>query len=235
LECEQATLVVLGCGADVVYPNNAKEIFTSVLKAGGALLSEIPWGASPKRYAFIKRNRLIAALSMATLIVEAGIPSGTFSTADATLTLGRDLLVVPGSILSKQSAGCNHLIVQGAWPIIDDASFDAAIRDIYFVPSLLADSERLERMHALRGLNDVDGLDEQEPNSEQPLDDVQVAEQSDLTVAIMERIRVIPSYPDELVASCGVDVVEVIRQLSMLEFRGQVVRLMDGRYSANLK
>jgi DNA processing protein len=62
-------------------------------------------------------------LGLATLIVEAGLPSGTFSTADATLALGREVMVVPGSIHSRESAGSNRLLLQGALPVVDDESF----------------------------------------------------------------------------------------------------------------
>ena len=74
-------------------------------------------------YAFRERNRLIAGLARATLIVEAGLPSGTFSTADEALAANREVLVVPGSIASKHSAGANRLIYQGATPIVDDETF----------------------------------------------------------------------------------------------------------------
>ena len=145
LELESQTIVVLGCGADVVYPNKAKPLFEQILANGGLIVSELPWGAPPASWAFVKRNRLIAALAEATLIIEAGIPSGTFSTADATLALGRELLVVPGSILSKQSAGCNYLLSQGAWPIIDDKSFDTALFEIFAMQSFSSGEKRVGR------------------------------------------------------------------------------------------
>ena len=222
LETKSPTIVVLGCGADIVYPNDAHQLFASVLAAGGAIISELPWGSPPARWAFIKRNRIIAGLAQATLIVEAGMPSGTFSTADSTLALGRELLVLPGSILSKQSAGCNHLIAQGAWPIIDDRSFDDALSNIYTEPPLLRGFSEPQKRSGL---------------SEAP-DEMNQLEQTATADAynnIMERLRVIPSFPDELVGTCGKDVVEVIRYLSALEFSGQVTRLIDGRFSAAFK
>jgi DNA processing protein len=123
LHAEGRTVVVLGCGADVVYPRKAAGLFAEVLAAGGAIVSEAPWGSPPSRFGFRRRNRIIAALGMATLIVEAGLPSGTFSTADATLALGREVLVVPGSIRSRESEGSNRLLLQGALPVVNDESF----------------------------------------------------------------------------------------------------------------
>lgn len=80
---------------------------------------------------FRERNRLIAGLSKATLVVEAGLPSGTFSTADEALAAGRDVLAIPGSIVSPTSAGSNRLISQGAIPIIDDESFESALSMLF--------------------------------------------------------------------------------------------------------
>lgn len=117
------TVVFLGGGCDQLYPIRNKQLFQDVIDAGGAVVSEHPWGHPPKPYTFRARNRLIASLSKATLIVEAGLPSGTFSTADEALQADRDVLVVPGSITSKQSRGANRLLYQGAVPIVDDESF----------------------------------------------------------------------------------------------------------------
>ena len=117
------TVVFLGGGCDQLYPARNRQLFQDVVDAGGAVVSEHPWGHPPKPYTFRARNRLIASLSKATLIVEAGFPSGTFSTADEALQANRDVLVVPGSITSKHSRGANQLLYQGAVPIVDDESF----------------------------------------------------------------------------------------------------------------
>lgn len=117
------TVVFLGGGCDQLYPLRNKQLFQDIIDAGGAIVSEHPWGHPPKPYTFRARNRLIASLSKATLIVEAGLPSGTFSTADEALQANRDVLVVPGSITSKHSRGANRLLYQGAVPIVDDESF----------------------------------------------------------------------------------------------------------------
>lgn len=125
------TIVVLGGGADVIYPSNAAELLGRVVDHGGAVISERPWGCPPLRPYFVQRNRIIAGLAKATLIVEAGLPSGTFSTADAALDAGREVLAVPGSIHSPQSHGSNRLITQGAQAVVDLETFGQAIADIY--------------------------------------------------------------------------------------------------------
>ena len=202
LDAGGRTIVVLGCGADVVYPTKAKELFTEVVAGGGALVSELPWGAPPLRWAFLKRNRLIAALSQATLIVEAGLPSGTFSTADAALRQGKEVWVVPGSIFSKESRGSNHLIVQGAVPIVDDESFQDALNCAFGC-----------LRYATNGSLDNPGSGYRGPLAE-----------------IMAALSAAPSRPEELVGCCAASVAEVICHLSALELAGAVERLRDGRY-----
>ena len=108
---------------DDVYPARNFDLFQRIINSGGAIVSENDWSVKNLPWMFRERNRLIAALAKATLICEAGIPSGTFSTADEAISANRDVLVIPGAITSKNSHGSNRLIYQGATPIIDDESF----------------------------------------------------------------------------------------------------------------
>lgn len=117
------TVAFLGGGCDRIYPAEHRGLFQRIVDGGGAVVSEKEWSFPPMPYAFRERNRLIAGLARATLIVEAGLPSGTFSTADEALAAGKEVLVVPGSIASAASAGANRLVYQGATPIVDDDSF----------------------------------------------------------------------------------------------------------------
>ena len=117
------TVAFLGGGLEHLYPAEHEPLFQRIVDAGGAVVSEHDWDFYPMPFAFRERNRLIAGLALATLIVEAGLPSGTFSTADAALAAGREVLVVPGAITSAASKGANRLIYQGATPIVDDESF----------------------------------------------------------------------------------------------------------------
>ena len=121
------TVAFLGGGIDEPYPRQNLGLFQRIVDGGGALASENPWDYAPLPYTFRERNRLIAGLAQATLIVEAGLPSGTFSTADAALAAGRDVLVVPGAITSPSSRGANRLVYQGATPIVDDEAFADAL------------------------------------------------------------------------------------------------------------
>lgn len=127
LDAGGLTVVFLGGGCDCIYPPEHVGLFQAVVDAGGAVVSEREWGFKPMRYTFRERNRLIAGLAEAVLIVEAGLPSGTFSTADEALAAGRDVLVVPGAITSPSSHGSNRLLRDGAIPVVDDESFEDAL------------------------------------------------------------------------------------------------------------
>ncbi|MBM6774120.1 DNA-processing protein DprA [Olsenella profusa] len=127
LEAGGVGVVVSGCGADVVYPESSRDVFEGSVETGGAVVSLERWGAGPRRWAFPKRNALIAALSEVLVVTEAGARSGTMSTADAAVELGRTIYAVPGSIFSPESAGTNRLIAEGARIIPDEQSLGMAI------------------------------------------------------------------------------------------------------------
>ncbi len=120
-------VVVSGCGADQVYPSTSADVYERAIASGGAVVSAERWGAGPRRYAFPRRNALIAALSECLVVTEAGPRSGTMSTADAALELGRTVYAIPGSIFSPLSCGTNSLIAEGARIIPDKASLELAI------------------------------------------------------------------------------------------------------------
>ena len=131
LDAGGKTIVVLGGGCDCIYPKANRYLFQKIVNEGGVLLSERAWSHPPFAYTFRERNRIIAGLARATLIVEAGLPSGTFSTADEALECGKEVWVVPGVITSAASRGANQLIYQGAQPVIDVDLFDDMVVELY--------------------------------------------------------------------------------------------------------
>lgn len=131
IDANGRTVVVLGGGCSKIYPQQNKNLFQEVLDKGGAVISEQSWDFPPLPYTFRARNRIIAALSKATLIVEAGLPSGTFSTADDALEANKEVLVVPGAITSPTSKGANRLLYQGATPVVDVETFEDVLFALY--------------------------------------------------------------------------------------------------------
>jgi len=107
------TICILACGVDVAYPR-ANEYLLHRIADDGLLLSESPLGEGVRRRRFLSRNRLIAALTRATVVVEAGLRSGTTATANAAAALNRPVLAVPGPVTSPMSAGCHALVREGA-------------------------------------------------------------------------------------------------------------------------
>ena len=114
-----ATIAVVGTGLDRVYPSRHLKLAHRIA-AQGLMLSEYPLGTSPLPGNFPQRNRIIAGLARATLVVEAALPSGSLITAKQALEAGRDVLAIPGSIHSPLSRGCHMLIKQGA-KLVDTA------------------------------------------------------------------------------------------------------------------
>ena len=110
------TVAVLGCGIDRDYPAAHAELARAIVETGGLLVSEYEPGVDPAPWRFPARNRIIAGLSRATVVVEARERSGALITADFALEDGREVLAVPGEITSALSAGSNALLRQGATP-----------------------------------------------------------------------------------------------------------------------
>lgn len=115
------TVAVMAGGVDRFYPSGNEDLLRAVANQG-AVLAEVPPGSAPTRYRFLQRNRLIAALSAVTVVVEARWRSGALNTAHHAETLGRAVGAVPGSVHSANSAGCHRLLRDGGAVCVTDAA-----------------------------------------------------------------------------------------------------------------
>ena len=116
VEKRKRTIAVLGTGLDEksIYPQTNLELSRKIIECGGCLISELPEGTPGAVYTFPRRNRIISALSLAVLVIEAKEKSGSLITADYAIKHNKKLLAIPGPIYSSNSAGPNKLIKNGA-------------------------------------------------------------------------------------------------------------------------
>jgi DNA processing protein len=196
------TVAVLGSGADVAYPRGSGALLFDIAE-DGCVVSELDWGHPPAKWTFRARNRIIAGLAMALLVLEADVPSGTFITADNALDAGREVLVVPGSIFAPECRGPNRLLRQGATPICDVSELAGVLAELLGPPprdSLSAGSTS----SVARGSDDQ----------------------------VLRTLLANPMRPDDVARELGLDIVAVMRRIGMHETQGVLARYPDGRYGA---
>lgn len=193
------TLAVVGTGLDRVYPSQHKTLAHNIA-LNGLLMSEYPLGTPPLAQNFPKRNRLIAALGLGTLVVEAALQSGSLITARMALDMGREVLAIPGSIHAPQSHGCHALIRQGA-KLVESAQ--DVLEELQMQPeqSLLAFAESLS------------------PDPDDARED-----------PLLPHLGYAPVSLDALQARCGLDTATLQAQLLTLELDGVVARLPGGLF-----
>lgn len=137
LEADGRTIGVLGSGFGRFYPEENRDLANRIAANHGAVISEFPFATPPSPGTFPRRNRLVAALSMATLVVEAGATSGALITARLSLELGREVLVIPGPIDNPECAGSHQLIRDGATLV---ASLDHVLEELEPLATMAAAS-----------------------------------------------------------------------------------------------
>lgn len=194
LATDGQTVAVMAGGVDVLYPAGHSALLHRVARHG-LLISEYPPGVRPSRHRFLTRNRLVAALSGATVVVEAGLRSGAASTAAWARALGRVVCAVPGPATSTASAGCHTLLRSGA--------------------ELVTRSDEVLEMIGRPG-----EFAEEPDRPSAPLDGLSDPERIVYEALPARAART----PDELAVAAGVPVGQVLGQLAMLEIAGLVER-----------
>lgn len=203
-----ATMAVMAGGLDRFYPAGNDELLRRV-EANGLLFAEVPPGTAPTRWRFLQRNRLLAALCGATLVVEARWRSGALTTARRASELGRDVGAVPGSVFSANSAGCHRLLREGSAIPITDAA------------------EAFELLGASPGADSPSGSEGgagESTTQARPHDGLDI---QDLLLMDALPIRQ-PAAPDKLATVSGLGIGAVLGGLSRLQARGLAESSDDG-------
>jgi DNA processing protein len=206
LAAQGITLAVLGSGVDVIYPRSNRPL-SEQIRAQGALISEFPLGTPPRRENFPQRNRIIAALSLGTLVVEAACRSGSLITARLAADHNRELFAVPGSIHNPLSRGCHELIRHGAKltetaaDILSELNFSAFFASSRPRSALLAPPPKLEV-----------GMDKDHK-------------------ILLDALGFDPADLDMLVVRTGFKAEAVSSMMLILELEGHVQAAPGGRYS----
>lgn len=199
LAADGMTVAVLAGGVDVPYPAGHSALLHRVARSG-LLVSEYPPGVRPARHRFLTRNRLVAALSGATVVVEAGVRSGAASTAAWARALGRVVCAVPGPVTSSASAGC-HVLLRGGAELVTRAE------------------------EVLEVIGRAGELAEDLPRPAGPLDGL-----SDTEIRVYEALPARGARtPDEIAVTAALPAAGVLGPLAMLEIAG-LVEHTDGRW-----
>ncbi len=210
------TLAVVGTGLDRVYPRVHRDLAHQIADHG-MIVSEYPLGTPPLPANFPKRNRLIAALTRGTLVVEATLRSGSLVTARMSAELGRDVFAVPGSIHAVQSRGCHALIKQGA-KLVESA------QDI-LDELALTDAKPLSTALAMKAtVSTQDSMDLIALCAET----TSVSGQSDCD--LLPAMGFDPLGLDALQVRTGLDAAALQVHLMTLELSGQIARLPGGLF-----
>jgi DNA processing protein len=196
------TVVVSAGGLDRPYPSGNATLFARAAESG-LVLSESPPGAAPQRHRFLTRNRLIAALSTGTVVVEAARRSGAANTAGHCTTLGRPVMAVPGPVTSPMSAGCHELLRRER----DPALLVTGVEDVLAVVGAMGDGITPDSH---------DGPERAGADVRAELDSLDAVARR-----VFEGLPARhPARPDEIAQRCGVSPVEVIRSLPVLDLAG---------------
>lgn len=224
LEAEGGTIAVWGTGIDRIYPPANKNLAYEIAEKG-LIVSEFPIGTRPYAGNFPRRNRLIAALSQVTLVVEAALESGSLITAGLAAEMGREVMAVPGSIDNPHSKGCHKLIKDGAklTECLDDILNEC--------PGLLqntgASSYSINKDTPDTGRRTVQTAYAPPPAVKMPSEG---AAGGTAVGGILDKMGFDPIHPDVLAGQLAMPAADLYAALLELELDGSVAAMPGGRY-----
>lgn len=205
---EGGTIAVTAGGIDHIYPKENIKLFHAIAEQG-VIITEMPFGMTPTARLFPIRNRLIASISLGTLVVEASLKSGSLITAKDAAERGREVMAIPGTPLDPRSTGCNSLISDGA-RLVQNAN---DVLELIRTPELSS-------------------FQAKSPNI--PISNLQTANPKDVLKAhelISPLLNFEPTEVDELIRQCHLSASVVNVALLEMELAGEVVRVYGNRVS----
>ena len=198
------TIACLAHGLDKVYPEQHRHFASEILASGG-LLTEFSLGTLPERMHFVRRNRIIAGLSEATVVVESASEGGSLITADLAFGYHREVFAIPGRMSDHFSRGCNHLIRD------QKAHLMQSVADL------------------ARGMNWAETRESSAIKKKTGNSDVELGDEEGSIVAFLGNRENV--YLDDIAIGCGRPVKETATLLFMLEMKGIIRQIPGNRYS----
>ncbi len=209
------TIAILGTGIDRVYPARNLSLAHQIAQEG-LLLSEFNLNTPPNAANFPRRNRIIASLSQATIVVEAALESGSLITARLSNEMGKEVFAMPGSIHNPHSKGCHLLIKQGA-KLLESVS--DIFEELPYLTTKVTTSTRLscqsDTMTTMMNITNASNVPES---------------QSALELSTLSAMGFDPVHPDELSAILNIDMGILYTHLLQLELDGKIVALAGGKF-----
>ena len=228
LESGSRTIAVLGCGIDMAYPAENRALMEQIIE-NGAVISEYPPGEMPERFHFPERNRIISGLSKGVLVVEAPKKSGALITANYALENGRDLFAVPGSIFKASCEGTNELLSYCAKAV--SSAQDILSEYVYEIERLKLEKPKNKIVSALLRTRSNEKVNNEMKIS---IDEKKYQGLSDKEKTVISLLMEKNMYIDDIKRQSGIDITELTRTLSMLEFGGYINKLPGNSYKLNI-
>ncbi len=238
-EYQGRTVGVMGTGIDVNYPNHHDKLFSQIIDQGGCIVSELLPHTQPHKHTFPRRNRLVAGLSLATIVTEATIQSGSLITARLTSEQGKQVFAIPSHIDNSNAEGCHHLIREGATLIyhpqhvLEDINNQLDYRAHTYQPSSNAESsiEQATLSQSTNSLNteklSTKSINQSPQSNLKPSSHTSVIPEH--LALIYEQLDWHGQDLDALLNTTDMSAAQLIGQLMELELLG-VISVQGGRY-----